>query len=176
MSGPDYFSAFGLSPSFDIDPADLEKRYFLAQREFHPDRMVSKSVQSRAMAISRSMTLNSAYEALKSPLKRAQYLLSLHGIKIDSIKPSQVLLMENMELREQLLEATVIDELVALEQHNHKDIENVVQQLSQVFRGGKFSLAGNLVMRLSYLAKMSEEIRIKRKSLSQEGRSESAYL
>src|ERR1700753_1284067 len=126
MSPPDYFSAFALQPAFDIDLADLEKRYFLAQREFHPDRMVGKSAQARTMAISRSMTLNSAYETLKLPLKRAYYLLSLQGITPDSIKPSQALLVETMEMREQLVEAASKASLEALKTRNEEDIAQVL--------------------------------------------------
>lgn len=164
---PDYFSALGLAPCFDIDLADLEKRYFLTQREFHPDRMVGKSTHARTLAISHSMLLNTAYETLKSPLKRSQYLLSLQGVKPDTVKPSQALLVETMELREQLAEAGTRAELASLEAQNSEDIARITQEISAAFRENKHMQAGELSIRLSYLAKMSEEIRAKKKHLPQ---------
>lgn len=162
---PDYFSVFGLSPSFDIDLADLEKRYFIAQREFHPDRMVSKSTQARTLAISRSMLLNSAYETLQSPLRRAQYLLLLQGVKSDAIKPSQELLIETMELREQLAEAQAASELSVLESRTEAGKVNVITQICQAFQENRYLMAGELAIRLSYLSKMADEIRVKKKNL-----------
>jgi len=168
MSAPqDYFSLLGLPPVFDIDPADLEKRYFSVQRAVHPDSVAGKSAHERTLAISRSMQVNAAYETLKSPLKRAQYLLELNGIKTDSVKPSQMLLLEMMELRERLAETQQINEIEKLEAQNLQDRQNLITKISQTFRGNRIILAGELAMHLSYLSKISEEIRVRKKSMTQ---------
>jgi molecular chaperone HscB len=162
MSELDYFSVLGLPPAFDIDLADLEKRYFLVQREFHPDRMLGKSAHERYLAISRSMLINSAYETLKSPLKRAKYLLSLNGIKEDSIKPSETLLMEIMETRETLAEAETGEKIAALEATNTREKEHILAQMANAFADKNLPLAAELVIRLSYAVKISDEIRTKK--------------
>jgi len=100
-----YFQLLNLEPVFELDLAALESAYFNAQRQFHPDRFISKSSTERAAAMQRSIDVNQAYNTLKNPLSRAQYLLQFQGIKVgtekDNIKPSQALLTEVMEWREQ---------------------------------------------------------------------------
>lgn len=99
-----YFALLGLPPAFTLDLPALEAAYFKAQHQFHPDRFVGKPDSERQAALQRSVDINKAYDTLKNPLKRAQYLLSLQGISVgtdsDTQKPSQALLMEVMELRE----------------------------------------------------------------------------
>lgn len=101
---PNYFTLLGIQSAFALDLAALESAYFREQQKSHPDRFVGKPPAERQQALQRSVDINQAYETLKNPLKRAQYLLSLNGIKVgtdnDSVKPSQALLMEVMELRE----------------------------------------------------------------------------
>jgi len=167
MSERDYFSLFGLSPSFDIDLPDLEKRYFAIQREFHPDRMIGKSTQERTLTISRSMEVNAGYETLKSPLKRAKYLLTVNGIKEADIKPSNALLMEIMELREALAEAESKETLAKLEADNTNSAAKIVVQLSSAFKEKNLPLAAELVTRLSYVTKIADEIRIKKSGIAQ---------
>lgn len=104
-SDMDYFSLLDLPPAFTIDAQQLESSYFKKQRQFHPDRFVGKPAEERQHALHQSMDINQAYETLKNPLKRAQYLLGLQNIVVgtekDSVKPSQALLIEVMELREE---------------------------------------------------------------------------
>jgi molecular chaperone HscB len=161
----DHFALFGLPRSFDINLQDLERRYFEAQRRFHPDRIAGKSTQERTQAISQSMQANAGYETLKSPLKRANYLLSLHGIMQDKTKPSQAVIMETMELREQLAETQDLQTLETMEKHNEKSRDAITLKLSAAFKEGNIPLAGELAIQLSYIYKMHGEIRHKKKTL-----------
>lgn len=100
----DYFQLLGQQPSFALDMKVLESAYFSEQRKYHPDRYIGKTDAERIKAAQLSVDINKAYQTLKAPLKRAQYLLHLNGIEVgtdkDTVKPSQELLMEIMELRE----------------------------------------------------------------------------
>ena len=159
----DYFALFGLSRDFNIDISDLEKRYFLIQRELHPDRLIGKSAQERTLAISRSMTVNSAYETLKSPLKRAWHMLAWEGIAQDSVKPSQDLLMETMQLREELAEAETEAALNGLETENTRGRERIIQELAVAFADKDYPRAAQTATHFSYLGKALEEIKAKKK-------------
>jgi molecular chaperone HscB len=163
----DYFSLFGLESSFDIDVADLEKRYFTAQRSFHPDRVGGKSPAERNAAIGMSMRVNEAYDALKSPLSRAKHLLALHGIQVggeqDSQKPSPALLMEVLESREALAEAQTLVDVEAIETISKATQTEVLTQLSAAFAQRQWPQAAELTIRLGYLLKLADEIRIRRK-------------
>src|SRR3954465_615579 len=76
----DHFTRLGLPVGFTVDIADLDRRYFQAQRQLHPDRFATKTPPQRAISQSQAVSLNDAYETLKDPLARASYLLQLKGI------------------------------------------------------------------------------------------------
>ena len=56
-------------------------------------------------AVQHSSYLNEAYDTLKSTLRRAAYLLSLHDVDVEQVKQSDLgmdLLLEQIQLREAL--------------------------------------------------------------------------
>ncbi|MEQ1790138.1 MAG: Fe-S protein assembly co-chaperone HscB, partial [Rickettsiales bacterium] len=112
------FEIFSIAPTFDLDLAKLEAEYFKAQRQYHPDKFIGKTEQEKMTALQYSMDINQAYKILKNPLKRAQHLLQLQGIIVgsdaDSVKPSNDLLMEIMELREHLDEERDTEKYIKL--------------------------------------------------------------
>lgn len=64
------------APTFAIDLADLESRYKRLQVRLHPDRFATMSEQERQNSADTSAAVNQAYQVLKQPLKRAQYMVS----------------------------------------------------------------------------------------------------
>src|SRR5437868_9133118 len=75
-----YFELFELPQRFVCDRVSLENAYRRLQTEVHPDRFASGSEQDKRLALQFSARVNEAYRALKDPVSRAQYLLSLNGI------------------------------------------------------------------------------------------------
>ena len=163
-----YFSIFDLSPTFDLDLADLEKRYFTVQRACHPDRFVGKPPAEKQQAIRYSMQANEAYETLKTPLTRARHMLALQDIHVgsekDSVKPTHALLMEIMELREALEEVDSAVKVETLAAQNAKTIADETAGLSASFDRKDMQQAAQQAIKLGYLLKIAEEIRLKRKS------------
>jgi molecular chaperone HscB len=110
--GLDHFTLFGLERRYALDEAALERSYLDLSRLLHPDRQVAakspeplRARQSRALALSASM--NAAYAVLRSPAKRAEYLMKLFGgpaAEKDKRTP-EGFLVEMMERREALEEA-----------------------------------------------------------------------
>jgi molecular chaperone HscB len=116
----DHFRVFGLPRKFDIDLADLERRYKEMTKVLHPDRFARADGRARRASLERSVQLNLAWSTLSEPVPRAEYLLSLQGIEVgesaSSKKSGEVdnratqpvdtaLLIEVMDLREALAEA-----------------------------------------------------------------------
>lgn len=153
-----YFLLLDIPVAFDIDQARLEKAYFTAQRQYHPDRFVGKPTEERNQALQKSMDINKGYDALKNPLKRAQYLLHLQGIEIggehDTIKPSQALLIEIMDLREQLEEQKDI-KLVNQLSDSYK---NSLLDISKYYANKDWQKMAQETIRLGYLVKMLREV------------------
>jgi molecular chaperone HscB len=105
----DHFSVLGVARRFDLDLADLERRYKDLTKILHPDRFARADARARRASLSRSVQLNDAWRTLRDPVRRAEYLLRLAGIDLSEsnqrIPVAPALLMETMELREGLAEA-----------------------------------------------------------------------
>ncbi len=101
-----HFELFELPAAFDLDQAQLAARYRELQRAVHPDRYASASDQERRLSVQLTAQVNEAYQTLRAPLRRARYLLALHGVVIDDQDTAMdpLFLMEQMELREALAE------------------------------------------------------------------------
>jgi molecular chaperone HscB len=167
----DHFRRLGLEPDFDVDVDIVEKRYLGFQRAIHPDRFATKPAKERALAERQAVALNEAYETLKDPLRRAAYLLSLKGIDAAVSKDETVrdpeLLMEAMEAREALMEATSIDKVEKLQAKAGADAIGILSDLSKAFASDDLKAANRLTTRLKYLRKYLEETRTRRIALEQ---------
>ena len=142
-----YFELLGLPPTFLLEPAFLESVYFAAQRQFHPDRFIGKPEAERLKAAQASADANKACRILKDPLTRAQHLLALQGVIVgtdhDSVKPSQALLMEVMELRETPPDAKTLDKLR----------EASITRIAERFEAADWVGMAQETLRLGYLMK-----------------------
>lgn len=161
----DFFSLFNLSQRFDIDRTALERSYLSLQQAFHPDRFAGVSETERLSATQQSMRINEGYDILKSPLRRAEYLLSLHDVIVNrdgaGVKPTGCLLMEMMEQREELSEATTLEEVQSQTIQVQQQSTAVIDKLTDLFAAEAFESAAQEVIRLRYYEKFLEEARIK---------------
>jgi len=163
-----YFTLFGLPESFQIDAARLAERYRALQRDWHPDRHAGADEREQRLAVQRSAHLNDALATLKSPLRRALYLLQLRGhpVRDDDRRPmASAFLLQQMELREELeaIGASADPEraLQTLERHVsalRSALETQFEQ--QLARGDEPALlaAVDRVRELQFLDKMQREI------------------
>ena len=145
----------------------LEQVYFQKQREFHPDRQAGKSAAEKQKMLLASMEINQAYQTLKDPLRRAQHLLALQGITVnsdgqDTLKPSPELLMEMMTLREELADCQSLVALEKLEAHSEREWHAVLTTLAAQCAAQQWPQAGLTALRLRYLQKLREELRVLR--------------
>ena len=74
-----YFELFQLPVSFDIDINDLTTRHRAVVARIHPDQFAHKSSAEQRMALQWTTFANEAFDTLKSPIKRAQYLLQFNA-------------------------------------------------------------------------------------------------
>ncbi len=166
----DHFQRMGLASSYDVDVADLDQRYFDLQRHLHPDRFATRSAQEKALSQQQATAVNDAYETLKDPLKRADYLVHLRGMDIFpegcNLVNDQELLMETMELREALADAESAADVDVLAARAEDDIRRCIRQLSQLFGDDDIEGACKLTTRLKYLKKLAEETRIHRMKMT----------
>jgi len=162
-----HFELFGLPVGFVLDTRALAERYRELQRAVHPDRFASASDQEQRLALQQATRVNEAYETLRNPLRRAQYLLQLRGIDSDgetATTRDAGFLMQQMELREAL--AGVRDaadpeaELDALMREIRQMIDKEVAQLAVQFEAATpdaLNEARETVSRMQFLNKLYNE-------------------
>jgi len=161
-----FFQLFSLPEQFDIDLDNLNHRYRDLQRACHPDRFVNASERERLLSVQKSSLINDAFQRLKNPVKRAQYLLELNGSPMDegaSVSMDSAFLMEQMSLRDQLSEIprgqSGLDQLDALLVKIEKKIKELHARLSRLFIAEKKDIAAakDAVRKLQFYNKLKEE-------------------
>ena len=94
-----YFELFNLPEKFQIDLEMLQENYRAIQKEIHPDRFATSSENEKVQSMIKSTQANDGYLTLKSPIKRAKYILSLHK-SVEKITLPPDFLMQQMEWEE----------------------------------------------------------------------------
>ncbi len=99
-----YFELLNLPQQFEIDKKNLHESYIKLQQLFHPDKLVNKSNAEKILGLEFAAKLNNIFQILNDDKKRAEYLLSLNNIIINTddsnVKPSVLMLAEILELSE----------------------------------------------------------------------------
>jgi len=161
----DHFALFGLSPVFRIDAGSLDKRFRELQARVHPDRFAHAAETERRVSLQWATRVNEAYQTLKNPLSRAQYLLGLAGKSVDkenNTAMSPEFLMEQMEWREAVSEARQARQYGELEQLHHRVKQRMhrrYDQLAELLDDQQdYATAADRVRRLMFLEKLLAEI------------------
>jgi molecular chaperone HscB len=164
----DHFARLGLPAALELEPAALDRAYFALQRQWHPDRFVAKPAEERAKASTEAAALNDAYRTLKDPLSRAFYLAALRGVELlgdGKTIDDPELLMEAMDAREELQEATSVAEVDALARFAREDLEKGLADLANLFLANDKVAIRKALLRLRYLDKFAEEARARRANI-----------
>ncbi|KIS41482.1 co-chaperone HscB [Kosakonia radicincitans] len=156
----DYFTLFGLPAQYPLDVQALATRFQDLQRQFHPDRFASRPQAEQLAAVQQSATINQAWQTLRNPLSRAEYLLSLHGFDLASEQHTvrdTAFLMEQLELREELDEIERAEDSARLEtfQKRVKGMYDVRhQQMVEQLDNQAWDVAADTVRKLRFLDKL----------------------
>ena len=160
----DYFALFGLPPRYRFDPDQLDLAYRALQREIHPDRYAAGDEVERRLALQSSARVNEAYRALKDPVGRAQYLLSLRGIDAlaerDTALPGEFLERE-LERREAVAEAHADGDaarLDALLEQVRSEAAVLESSLGDRLDAEAWGAARDAVRELRFLSKVAGDI------------------
>lgn len=163
-----YFQLFGLEEQYDLDLKRLADAYREIQRNTHPDRHAHGSRRDQLLSMQYTATVNDAYETLKSPLKRAMYLLKLSGIDLaddSSTHMDSEFLMQQIELREKLEAAQHAkdpeSELEQIAEELEIQLSSYQEQFKMnLFDSSQSSLdkAAEQVKKMQFVVKMQHEV------------------
>ena len=158
-----HFELFGLPARYALDAAALEARYRELQREVHPDRFAAAPEIERRASMQRATRVNEAYQTLKSPLKRAVYILRLRGVdpefETNTAMPSEFL-VEQISWRERIEAGSENPETLvrlrgALSEESAKIYERLRRQLDE---GRDDEAASGATRMLMFYEKLADEI------------------
>ena len=161
----DKFAMLGLPQGFDLDPAQVDERFRALSRKLHPDRFARASAQERRFSLEQTTLLNDANRVLKDPVRRAEHLLELHGVKIAGdrdLKMAPAFLEQAMEDREKLMEAKLEGGPQAVEKLAQgvraKRDQTLAEVRALVTSGGDLAKAAELLARMRYYSRYLDEV------------------
>ncbi|ENN2393531.1 MULTISPECIES: co-chaperone HscB [unclassified Vibrio] len=162
-----HFELFGLPSQFKLDGSLLSSQFRELQKRFHPDNFATGSERDRLMAVQKAAQINDAYQVLKNPISRAEYILAEQGVEIRGEQQTMqdpMFLMEQMELREELEEiADKSDPESVLFDFDSKVSKMYKQHLASVEQeldDGLWAEAADRVRKLKFIAKLKNEIEL----------------
>ncbi len=160
-----HFELFGLPTGFAMDAAALDTAYRNLQAQVHPDKFAHLPDADKRLSMQWATRVNEAYQALKSPLNRAVYLLTLQGIDALDPKNTQMpaaFLMQQIEWREAIQEArgaANIEGLQTVEADLNRAAKRIQAQLADDLDVRKDGPAAALTVRqLKFIEKIRAEI------------------
>lgn len=172
-----HFELFELPISFDVDLSELSQRYRELQRVAHPDKFVNASDRERLLSVEKAAAINEAYQVLKSPQRRARYMLELQSVSFDDEKDTALdpsFLMEQIELREALGELNqTADPIASLNEimfDIKKRITNIIEELAAGLALDNLddvqkSNLKSLIHKMQFLNKLQEEAEYQEENL-----------
>lgn len=172
-----HFELFNLPVSFELDLQDLSQRFRELQRAVHPDRFANASDLEKRMSVEKAALINDAYQILKSPQRRARYMLELQSVSFDDEKDMALdptFLMEQIELREALAELNQSTDPIASLNKIMADIKSRISVVIQGLREGleqeqldevqKINLK-QMIHKMQFLNKLQEEAEYQEENL-----------
>jgi molecular chaperone HscB len=162
-----YFELFHFPEQYSLDVDLLEQRYRQLQRSVHPDKYADGEALAQRLAVQYSSLLNEARDVLRSPVKRANYLLSRIGRADAGLKDSTTtadaeFLLQQMEWREELAESAEQSEPLAaldvLKRQFEEALSGYEQQFDAAFSSRDFDAAHVNIIKMQFLAKLLAEV------------------
>lgn len=161
----DHFTLFGLPQAQALDQESLDNAFRAIQSRVHPDKHAHAAEADQRLAMQWATRINEAYQTLKSPGRRARYLLQLLGqdpqIESNTAMPAEFLVSQ-MELREAVEGARGASDEDALDTVRVRllgEMRADYQRLTGLIDGDRdLAAASNLVRQLMFQEKLLHEI------------------
>lgn len=160
-----YFEIFDVPVLVDIDMNRVNQLYRELQKTVHPDRFASDTEQARRIAMQQTSLINQAFQTLKDPVTRAQYILKLQGMDINAETDTTMdteFLMEQMDFRESLTEvrdkADPLDQLDSMSTDLDKKLKKLMGNFASHVSDKALDNAREDVRKMQFLVKAKKEV------------------
>ncbi len=161
----DHFALFDLPASYALDGARLDQAYRDIQSEIHPDKFAHAGDAEQRLSMQWTTRVNEAYQTLRRPFDRANYLLQLQGIHaMDANNTSMPMdfLMQHMEWSEELADAKAAQDVAVLdrlEKRLRNEARDFQTQLAeQIDQRHDYPAASETLRKLRFTDKLLAEV------------------
>lgn len=146
------FEILHIKKSYNIDLANLEKKYLEMQMLYHPDRALSNLEKEYFLNL--SIDINNSYKILKNDCDRAILLLNMEKIDHNSTKLPKEILEKILEKNEELInrnDASNIREFI----HNlNNEYKNLYSVILSAFESKNYDLASSKTIEMKYISNL----------------------
>lgn len=160
-----YFEIFSMDISTNPDLSVLNESNRELQRLVHPDKFASSGDAEKRQAMQKTSLINQAFNTLKDPALRLQYMLSLKGIDMNAETDTTMdaaFLMDQMELREKISEVRThsdpLDELDAIAKNLKKTSADLIVEFDKYFQTDVLDKSREVVRKLQFINKAQREV------------------
>lgn len=160
-----FFDVFDVSVSTNIDLVKVNEVNHELQKNVHPDRFAHGTDQERRIAMQKTSYVNEAFQTLKDPVARIQYMLKLKGLDIDSETDTTMdgsFLMQQMEFRESIAEirshSEPLGELDKMLLQTNAHITELMDAFNGFYNQDALDDAREVVRKMQFLIKAKKEI------------------
>lgn len=157
-----YFNLFALQEQYAINVDTLKENYLKLQKQVHPDRFIEAGSHAKHLAVTYASEINQAYRTLMDPILRARYILKQKGIELkETTSIDNDFLIEQMELREELMEIMISSSVEKLDKFK-KRINETQSQLAKAMGfkldANELNIVTDMLNKMQFYAKLEEEI------------------
>jgi molecular chaperone HscB len=161
----DHFARLGLERRIDVDTEQLEHQYAALSRTLDPQRFMIRGLGERGHAAKQLEALHEAYDALRDPLKRGRYWITLHEKESKTAAEAHPFVKE---LCQELETASGPSQCDRVAQKAGQALEVGIMSLMHALRGQNWQQANATLVELDGLEALMDAIRIRRDKLMPE--------
>jgi len=160
-----YFEMFSIDVATEVDLQQLNQKNRELQQQVHPDRFANGTEAEKREAMQKTSLINQAYNTLKNPVSRLQYMLDLNGVDMNAETDTSMdgaFLMEQMELREVIADVRSQDDPLATLERIASELKQkmtaLIAEFDGEFKQGAFDQGRNIVRKLQFINKAQHEV------------------
>lgn len=165
-----YFDFYGLPETFNLNDADVKKKFYQLSKQYHPDFYANEDEAKQQEILELSTLNNKAYQTLANPAKRLEYILRLHNLVSEGAKPQLPadFLMEMMDINERIMEVdsatelgSITAEVLAIEGDMNEELLALTTDyvtLDDTAKESRLNNIANIYFRQKYLLRIKESL------------------
>lgn len=160
LTNENFFKIFKLDVNYSIDLKVLKNNFQELQKKYHPDNFIqNKEIYNQATII--SSYINHAFSILKSPLKRAIYLLELNNYRYSEdeiINISPEFIEKQMDIYENINDAVLNNNLEKIRKmllDNQDKINIIIKDIDKNFSNSNYLEVKQNIQLLSFYEKIA---------------------